>query len=431
MERRCGKLSVVQQSWLAPRRSEPVHARVVLPGSKSHTARELILSALADGPSLLRAPLAARDTLLMAAALRALGVGVDEQAEGWLVTPAALRAGTVDVGLAGTVMRFVPPLAALARGDVGFDGDPAARRRPMSTLIQAMVQAGIDVDSADGFLPLTVHGTGRVRGGRVDIDAAASSQFVSALLLAAPRWNDGVQLRHVGDKPVPSAPHLAMTVAALRARGVDVDDAVAAQWQVSPGPVGAGDVTIEPDLSNAAPFLAAAMVTGGDVTVSHWPEHTHQPGAVLPELLTRMGARVQRTGSDLQIIGTGEITGLDADLSAVGELTPVLAALAALAGTPSRLRGIAHLRGHETDRLAALVTEINGLGGAAHELEDGIAIEPRPLRAGLWHAYADHRMAQAGAVVGLAVDGVRVDDIASTTKTLADFPGMWSSVLAG
>lgn len=410
-----------------------MHARIALPGSKSHTARELILSALADGPSFLRAPLGARDTLLMVTALRGLGVGVgvDEQVDGWLVTPGAMRPTAVDVGLAGTVMRFVPPIAALARGDVDFDGDAPARRRPMSTLVDALEQAGVDVDSAGGFLPLTVHGTGSVRGGTVDIDAAASSQFVSALLLAAPRWEQGIHLRHVGSSPVPSAPHIAMTIAALRARGVEVDNTVAAQWHVSPGPVAAGDVTIEPDLSNAAPFLAAAMVTGGAVTVPHWPEQTHQPGAILPELLMQMGARVERAGSDLRIGGTGEITGMDADLSTVGELTPVLAALAALAGTPSRLRGIAHLRGHETDRLAALVAEINALGGAAHELPDGIAIEPRALHAGIWHAYADHRMAQAGAVIGLAVDDVRVDDIASTTKTLADFPGMWSSLLAG
>lgn len=421
----------MQQAWLAPRRSEPVHARVDLPGSKSHTARELILAAIADGPSLLRAPLAARDTLLMAAALRGLGVEVEEHVDGWLVTPGALRAATVDVGLAGTVMRFVPAIAALARGDVHFDGDPAARVRPMATLLDALTRAGVDLDSAGGYLPVTVRGTGSVRGGSVDIDAAASSQFASALLLAAPQWDEGVHLRHVGSSPVPSAPHIAMTVAGLRARGVEVDDSAAEHWSVSPGAVKALDTTIEPDLSNAAPFLAAAMVTGGDVTVRHWPQQTHQPGADLPELLTAMGASVDRLDDGLRITGSGEIRGLDADLAAAGELTPVLSALAALAATPSRLRGIAHLRGHETDRLAGLVAEINALGGAARELEDGIAIEPRPLHAGIWHAYADHRMAQAGAVIGLAVDDVRVDDIASTTKTLADFPGMWSSLLAG
>lgn len=409
-----------------------MHARVELPGSKSQTNRELVLAAIADGPSLVRAPLAARDTLLMAGALRSLGVGVEPETEGWRLTPAALRGGYVDVGLAGTVMRFVPPVAALAVGDVHFDGDPQARLRPMSTLIHAMRCAGVVVDAAgSGLLPITVHGAGRVPGGAVDIDAAASSQFVSALLLAAPRWDDGVQLRHVGRDPVPSAPHIAMTVAALRSRGVSVDDARPAHWSVEPGPIAAADVTIEPDLSNALPFLAAAMVTGGSVTIPRWPAVTDQPGAVAPELLSAMGASVWLDDEGLHITGSGQITGLDADLSSVGELTPVLAALAALAASPSQLRGIAHLRGHETDRLAALVTEISGLGGRARELSDGIAIEPARLHGGIWHAYADHRMAQAGAVIGLAVDGVRVDDITTTTKTLADFPGMWSTMLAG
>ena len=367
----------------------------------------------------------------MATALRGLGVDVREHVHGWLVTPAVMGPARIDVGLAGTVMRFVAPMAALAHGDVHLDGDPHARRRPMAPLLDAMGAAGIAVDSAGGYLPVTVHGTGRARGGAVDIDAAASSQFISALLLAAPRWDEGVLLRHVGARPVPSAPHIAMTVAALRARGVVVDDSTPAQWRVAPGTVAALDVTIEPDLSNAAPFLAAALVSGGSVTIAHWPESTLQPGAALPDLLRSMGATVHLDDDGLHVDGSGEIDGVDADLSAVGELTPVLAGLAALARTPSRFRGIAHLRGHETDRLAALVSEINGLGGAASETADGLIVEPRRLQGGLWHAYGDHRMAQAGAVIGLAVDGVRIDDIATTTKTLADFPGLWSELLAG
>lgn len=426
----------VPRSWPAPRAHLPVRARVPLPGSKSHTNRALLLAAIADAPSVISAPLAARDTILMADALRALGVAIDEigaaDHRAWRVTPAPLHAATIDTGLAGTVMRFVPPIAALADGAVAVDGDAYARRRPMAVLIDGLRQAGVVVeDGGRSTMPFTIRGTGAVAGGVVDIDASASSQFVSAFLLAGARWDKGVHLRHTGSGDVPSAPHIAMTVAALRDRGVEVEDSVPRQWTVAPGPVAALDVTIEPDLSNAAPFLAAALVSGGSVTVPGWPARTDQAGDALRGLLARMGGDVHLDDDGLTVTGTGAVTGMDADLHEVGELTPVLAALAALATSPSRLRGIAHLRGHETDRLAALATGINALGGAVVEHPDGLEIHPQPLSGGLWYAHADHRMAQAGAVLGLAVDDVQVDDIASTTKTLADFGGMWSRLVGG
>jgi 3-phosphoshikimate 1-carboxyvinyltransferase len=417
-------------SWAAPRADGPVRARVELPGSKSHTNRALVLAAVAEGPSVVRAPLVARDTTLMADALRGLGVGVDAASSDWTISPAALHGGRVDTGLAGTVMRFVPPLATLAEGDVQFDGDAYARTRPMSTLLDALRQAGAEVDDGGrGLMPFSIRGRGGAAGGPVEIDSSASSQFVSGLLLSGARWDKGLHLRHIGDGPVPSLPHIAMTVHGLRERGVEVDDSTPGTWIVTPGPIAARDVVIEPDLSNAAPFLMAAMVSGGAVTVPNWPAVTDQPGDELRSLLSAMGADVELVDGALTVRGGGGVHGIDADLSPVGELTPAIAALAALADSPSRLRGVAHIRGHETDRLSALATEINALGGDVTEHADGLSINPRPMHGGMFHTYADHRMAHAGAVLGLAVDGVEVDDIACTTKTLSDFPGMWSRLV--
>ncbi len=419
-------------SWAAPRAHRPVSAVVALPGSKSLTNRLLVLSAIADGPSRVVAPLRARDTLLMAGALRALGAGIEDDGADLLVTPAPLHAGSVDTGLAGTVMRFVPPVAGLADGPVCFDGDVYARERPMTTLIDALRQAGVEVDDAGtGRLPFTVRGRGAVDGGRVQIDASASSQFVSGLLLAGARFDKGVEVAHTGGGPVPSQPHIDMTLDVLRQAGVDAIAAAPGVWQVAPGPIAGGEHVVEADLSNAAPFLAAALVTGGSVRVPSWPLVTTQAGDALRGLLVAMGADVRMAEDALTVRGTGTITGLDADLRDVTELVTVLAALAALADRPSTFSGLAHMRGHETDRLAALHAELSGLGCEVVEHADGLTITPAPLHAGTWHAYADHRMATAGAVLGLAVDGVLIDDIAATTKTLPDFPGMWRDLLAG
>jgi 3-phosphoshikimate 1-carboxyvinyltransferase len=408
-----------------------VHAAVAVPGSKSLTNRLLLLAGLADGPSRIGTPLRARDTELMAGALRALGVSVDDDGADWVVWPGRLHGGAIDTGLAGTVMRFVPPVAALADGPVTFDGDVYARERPMATLLDGLRQAGVGVDDdGRGALPFTVLGRGSVPGGQVRIDASASSQFVSGLLLAAARYDKGVEITHTGAAPVPSIPHIDMTLAVLRAAGVEASCVSPGVWQVAPGPVAARDVRVEPDLSNAAPFLAAAIVTGGSVRIPGWPTSTTQAGDALRDLLAAMGADVRLGADGLTVTGSGTLRGLDADLHDVGELTPTLAALAALADGPSSLRGVGHLRGHETDRLAALCTEVSNLGGDVVEHADGLTIRPRPLHAGTWHAYADHRMATAGAIIGLVVDGIEVDDIECTTKTLPDFPGMWSSLLS-
>jgi 3-phosphoshikimate 1-carboxyvinyltransferase len=418
--------------WAAQRAGAPVHAVVDLPGSKSLTNRLLVLAALADGPTRLTAPLRARDTDLMASALRALGVAVADEGADWLVTPGPLHGGTVDTGLAGTVMRFVPPVAALAPGATMFDGDPYARERPMATLLDGLRQAGVTVDDEGrGRLPFTVRGAGSVPGGRVQIDASASSQFVSALLLVGARYDKGIEIVHTAADAVPSQPHIEMTLEVLRASGVEVGSNGPGSWHVAPGPIAARDWVVEPDLSNAAPFLAAALVTGGSVTVPRWPATTTQAGDALRGLLTEMGAEVRFDAAALTVAAGAELRGLDADLHEVGELTPTLAALAALAVTPSRLGGIGHLRGHETDRLAALATELTRLGGDVVEESDALIITPRALHGGRWRSYADHRMATAGAVLGLRVDGVTVDDIDCTSKTLPDFPGMWAHMLEG
>ncbi|GAA2419523.1 3-phosphoshikimate 1-carboxyvinyltransferase [Actinomadura vinacea] len=417
--------------WSAPVADAPVDATVPLPGSKSMTNRALILAALAAGPGTLVRPLRSRDTLLMAAALRAIGVGVVEEPSGeWRVMPRDLAGpAQVDVGLAGTVMRFLPPVAALAAGPVDIDGDPRARERPMGPMIGALRALGAEIDDAGReALPFTVRGSGAVPGGAVTIDASGSSQLVSGLLLAAPRFGKGVEVRHEGP-PVPSAPHLAMTVEMLRIAGVAVETGEDV-WRVAPGAIQAREWVIEPDLSNAAQFLGAALVTGGRVTVPDWPRDTTQPGDALRGLLAEMGAEVSHGPGGLTVRGTGTVRGLEADLHEVGELTPVLAALAALASTPSRLTGIAHLRGHETDRLAALATELNGLGGDVRELPDGLEIRPRPLRGGLFRTYDDHRMVMAAAVLGLAVPGVEVENVATVGKTLPGFTDLWDGMLA-
>jgi 3-phosphoshikimate 1-carboxyvinyltransferase len=422
--------AVAPADWPAPRALSPVEATVRVPGSKSLTNRLLLLSALAEGPSRLGAPLRSRDTLLMAAALRSLGVAVDDDGADWAITPGPLRGDVdVDTGLAGTVLRFLPGVAALADGDVRFDGDPRMRERPVRPIVDGLRALGVEIDDGGrGGLPFTVQGRGRARGGSVTIDASASSQFVSGLLLAGARYDRGVVVHHDG-KPVPSQPHIDMTVEVLRAAGVAVDDAEPNTWRVGPGPVEALDVEVEPDLSNAAPFLAAALVTGGRVHVPGWPRRTTQAGDGIREVLRAMGADVTLDGTGLTVVGGGDIQGVDLDLHDVGELTPVVAALAALAGSPSVLRGVAHLRGHETDRLAALAAELGRLGGEVTETEDGLAIRPAALHGGLFRTYDDHRMAMAAAVVGLAVDGVVVQDVATTAKTLPAFPELWVAML--
>jgi 3-phosphoshikimate 1-carboxyvinyltransferase len=220
-----------------------------------------------------------------------------------------------------------------------------------------------------------------------------------------------------------------MTIAMLAEHGIPVRRAGDSVWHVDPHDIPARDRSIEPDLSNAAPFLAAALVSGGRVQIPDWPRRTVQPGAAIVDLLVRMGGSVDLGDDGLTVTGTGEIHGLDADLRGTGELAPTIAALAALAQGPSRLTGIAHLRGHETDRLAAIAAEITSLGGRCVVEEDGLAIDPGPLHGGIVRTYADHRMATFAAILGLRVPGIAIEDIATTDKTLPDFPGRWTQMV--
>jgi 3-phosphoshikimate 1-carboxyvinyltransferase len=449
-------------TWSAPLAEGPVRGTVAVPGSKSITNRALLLAALAtDGATRTVAGAArSRDTTLMVEGLAALGVGTavapgrDGTLDVAVTAPTHLRGARVDCGLAGTVMRFLPPAAALADGPVEFDGDPHARTRPMGGVLEGLRGLGVAVEPADADrLPFTVRGRGGVAGGAVAVDASASSQFVSGLLLSGARYDAGLTVTHRGPGSVPSLPHVAMTVTMLRAAGVAVtvdeahasDVTVPSRWAVSPGPITpAARQVVEPDLSGAAVYLAAALVTGGEVTVAGWPESTPDPTG-LPDLqpigavrrvLEAFGGIVTVDDAGLTVRGDGRLTGVDVDLAEIGELTPTVTALAIIAardGARSRLRGVAHIRGHETDRLAALATEATALGARVAETDDGLVVEPSgalsPTRP--WGAYADHRMATAGALVGLVVPGVVIDDVTATTKTLPDFATNWPALVHG
>ena len=418
--------------WRAPYRGNlPVKATLTIPGSKSVTNRALILAALCDSPSVLRRPLHSRDSALMIAGLKAIGVGIETAANGDLtITPAPLFGpASVDVGNAGTVMRFLPPVAAMAKGIIHFDGDARSHERPLGPVIKALEALGVSIEHGGRYsLPMTINANGQLRGGTVEVDATLSSQFISALLLVAPATKEGVTVKHVGTS-LPSLPHIEMTIAMLREKGVEVvvgDN----QWTVKPAIMHGTDSVIEPDLSNAAPFMGAAMISGGTVVIRDWPRSTTQPGDDLRDIFTQMGAHVEFQGDDLAITG-GAIHGIDIDLHDVGELTPSIAALCVFADSPSYLRGIAHLRTHETDRLAALASEINNLGGEVIEEPSALRIIPKPLHAGAFHTYDDHRLATAGAMIGLRIDGIDVENIETTRKTLPDFPGAWAELLNG
>ena len=428
-------------NWLAPfRGKKPVEVRVVIPGSKSVTNRALILAAQAEGTSKLRRPLVSRDSELMVGGLKALGLSINEKQENgdllFEVTGGSLKGpAKIDVGNAGTVMRFLPPLAALADGEISFDGDPRSHERPLGPVIKALEELGISINHGGRYaLPLTMQNlsSGKIRGGEIEIDASASSQFLSALLLIAPSTELGITAKHIGGA-LPSMPHIEMTVQMLRDFGAKVTvDKDKNTWRVEPGKLIAQDLVIEPDLSNAAPFMSIAMVCGGSVTIADWPKQTTQPGDQLREIFTKMGAQVEFVSGEtggLKITG-GAIHGIDVDLHDVGELTPAIAALCALADSPSYLQGIGHLRLHETDRLAALRAEINALGGDVIEEPTALRINPKPLHAGVFHTYEDHRLATSGATIGLVVEGIEVENIATTRKTIPDFPGLWSSLLS-
>ncbi|WP_029088869.1 3-phosphoshikimate 1-carboxyvinyltransferase [Brevibacterium album] len=435
--------------WQAPAASGPVTAEVRVPGSKSLTNRYLLLAAAADADSVIRNALDSRDTRLMAEALSALGAGVSPEADGTLrITPLPLTRETgadgeptaearVDCGLAGTVMRFVPPLAAATGRRVRFDGDEQAYTRPMSTILDALERLGADVSSEHGTLPFTVHAPAGMRGGHIELDASASSQFVSGLLLSGGLCDLGVELVHTGAS-LPSRPHIDMTLEVLADAGVHVSEPESGRWVVEPGRPRALDVTVEPDLSNAAAFLGAALVTGGSVRIPHWPIHTTQAGDRFRQIAEAFGGSCALDRSGLTVQGPERLEAVDLDMSEVGELTPVTAAVAAFAPGTSVLRGIGHLRGHETDRLSALAAEFARVGVEVAEGPDSLAITGSLTAAAAgstpaagarelpWRTYADHRMVMAGAIVALGAPGLEIDDPGTVGKTMPAFPELWT-----
>ena len=430
--------SPARGAYSAPVAAGAVHSTLTIPGSKSLTNRELIIAAIADGQGRLIAPLHSEDSQRMVEALRSLGVGIEEiDGDGefgpdLLVTPGHLRGGgTVDCGQAGTVMRFIAPIAGLAAEDVHLTAHETALHRPMGAMITALRDLGVDIDDEGTWsLPFTIRGHGRIRGGRIEIDASASSQFVSGLLLAAPRFDVGLHLVHTGEH-LPSLPHIDMTIESLSRRGIRIERPAVGEWLVEAGVPRAKEIAIEPDLSNAAPFLAAAMVSGGEVSITGWPLHSTQPGALLPDILQAMGAHVGRHSGTMTVRAGDGIRGLDLDLSAASELSPTIVGLAAFADSPTTIRGIGHIRMHETDRIAALIGNLTALGGEVQELADGLRIIPRPLHGGVWSAHHDHRIATTGALVGLRVPDVEIDDIGTTAKTLPEFTQLWERMLGG
>ena len=421
--------------WPAPLAKGAISGVLPVPGSKSVTNRALVLAVQSPDESLLKSPLHSRDTELMATALTTLGFSITDEANGdWKVEgkgPTEVRNIQIDVGNAGTVMRFLPPVAALVPGIFRFDGDARSHERPLGPVIAALRELGAEInDDNRGSLPFTLVSNGTLRGGTVEIDASASSQFVSALLLVGASTDLGIRVRHIGAS-LPSLPHIEMTIQMLRKSGVEIEIVGKAEWFVAPGRVSAQNYVIEPDLSNAEPFLAAALVTGGDVTIKDWPRDTTQPGDQLRSIFAIMGGDISFTKVGLRLRGGGAVSGIDIDLHDVGELTPIIAAVVALATTPSHLRGIGHLRLHETDRLAALATELNALGGNVIEHPTSLEIRPAALHGGTFHTYEDHRLATAGALLGLVVPGMSVENMETVGKTMPTFPLLWQELVSG
>lgn len=418
-------------NWHAPTINGAINSTLEIPGSKSATNRAFVLAALGDKNSIITNPLFARDTNLMLEALEKLGCNVVKKSNSVEISP--MKKGhseiSIDVGLAGTVMRFVPPLAALSSGTSHFDGDERARNRPMKTLIESLKKLNVKViDNHQGKLPFSIISDGQITGGEIEIDASESSQFISALMLVGAKFNNGLTIRHVGQN-LPSLPHIEMTIEMLKEVGVKTNQINATTWRIDNQTINSKNWVVEPDLSNAGPFLAAAMVTKGEIKINDWPLQTTQAGNSWIEILSLMGANIQLNSKQLILKNDSEIKGINYNLNDVGELTPVLVAISLFANSKSEFTGISHLRGHETDRLAALVENITAIGGDAKETEDGLIINPKQLHGGVWKAFDDHRMATAGAVIGLKVKDIYVDDIATTSKTLPNFEEMWNKMV--
>jgi 3-phosphoshikimate 1-carboxyvinyltransferase len=405
----------------------PISASIRVPGSKSITNRALLLAAMASGRSTLSAVGLNDDTRLMASALRTLGFELAiGEAEARIVVEG--RGGTIpvaeadlDVGGAGTAMRFLLGFLMLGRGRFRVDGNARMRQRPVGPLLGALGALGVAAraERGNGCPPVVIEvGPSGVRGGATRIDAAVSSQFVSALLMPAPLWPEGLRLAVTGEA---ARPFITMTLRLMERWGAGgtMDDGTI----VVPGGqrYAAQDFEVEPDASGASYFAAAAALVGGTVMLEGLSADSVQGDIEFLRLLERMGARVQWRADGIEVSGTGRLDGIDVAMNTMPDLVPTLAALAPFCSSPTRIRAVAFIRHHESDRIRALTTELSRLGAAVHECEDGMLIEPSRLKAAAVETYDDHRIAMAFAVAGLKAAGIRIKNPGCVSKTYPDF----------
>ncbi len=411
----------------------PLVGVATLPGSKSVTNRALALAALAHGTTTLTGALFADDTRRMTDCLCALGFKVEADEAARTITVEGLGgvvpAAKADlfVGNSGTTARFITPLAALGNGVYTVDGVERMRARPIGDLVRALTQLGVSVDTlgGNGCPPLRIHAHG-LHGGACVVRSDTSSQFLSGLLLAAP-CADGTETRITLDGPVLSAPYIAMTVAMVRAfGGVIHEDAVGRAFTV-PGRQGyqsPGGYAVEPDASAASYFWAAAALTNGRVRVNHLGPDTLQGDAAFVDVLEAMGCAVVRGADFIEVAGTPNLRGVTWDMNAISDTVMTLAAVAPFASSPTVIENVAHIRHKETDRLAAVATELARIGVRVTERADGLTIYP--LESGAFtpaiiQTYDDHRMAMAFALVGLRLPGISIADPACVAKTFPDY----------
>ena len=412
------------------RATGPLDATVEVPGSKSLTNRALVAAGLARGPSTITGALQADDTEAMVGCLCSLGIDVlaDWDAAEVTVTgcdgePPSTDA-ELDARLSGTTSRFVLPVAALGSGRYTVDGAPPLRQRPFGPTVAALRDLGAHVDEpgGPGLLPLVVSG-GPVAGGEVSLPGDASSQFVSGLLLAAPAMRDGLVV-HVPTALV-SQPYVDMTVEVMRAFGAVVDRPADATWIVAPTGYDGIRYAVEPDASAASYCFAAAAICGGSVTVPGLTRSSNQGDVAFVDVLERMGAEVTHGADHLTVTGTGELRGIELDMADLSDTAQTLAAVAVFADGPTRVTGIGFIRAKETDRIGAVVTELQRCGIDAEEEADGFVVHPGEPRPAVVQTYDDHRMAMSFALLGLRVDGIEIADPDVVGKT---FPRYWETI---
>ena len=415
----------------------PIDATVTVPGSKSLTNRALVCAALASGTSTVDGALVADDSLAMRAALETLGATIDhDEATGRVTvegTGGRLRPGpaTLDMRLSGTASRFLLPVAALGRGRYTVDGRPPLRARPMGPVLDGVRALGATVEEAGepGRLPVTVVAPGHLPGGEVAVAGDTSSQFVSGLLLAAPCTAAGVRVAVTGD--LVSRPFVELTLAVMAAFGVEVHERAGAGrrapvFEVPAGGYRAAAYRVEPDASAASYLLAAAAVVGGRVTIERLGGATRQGDARFADLLGTMGARVDRTASSTTVTGDGRLRSPGTvDMGDMPDMAQTLAVVAVFADGPTRVTGVELIRWHETDRIAAVVTELRRAGIDAREERDGFVVHPGTPRPARIETYDDHRMAMSFALLGLRSPGIEIADPGCVAKT---FPGFWRAL---